>query len=340
MTYFSLFSGVGGFEVGIRNAYEKAKLQRTGSTRPQSGGGKESVPSEWGLSPVKDPSCVGFSEIDRFANQVLRYRFPDVRNYGDISRIKWDEVPDFDMLVGGSPCQDFSIAGKRAGIVGKRSGLVWEFIRCLEQKKPRYFIWENVKGVMSSRNGIDFGAILSTFSEKGYALWWQVLNAKDFGVPQNRERVFVIGHSGERCPREVFFKQESGGVTPKERGTGIQNLQISNTLRTNYGSAFGSELYVQTIKARDYKDFAGSTIINNISDERIRKLTPIECERLMSWDDDWTRWGKDEKNNTIEISNSQRYKMCGNGVVSKVVEVLVSNTILQDDLFSVKTKQI
>lgn len=160
MKAFSLFSGVGGFEIGAKDYFE----------------------------------TIGFSEIDKYANQVLKYRFPNVINYGDVKNIDWSSIPDFDIVWGGSPCQDFSIAGKRAGIEGARSGLVWEFIRCLEEKKPQYFIWENVKGVMSSRSGWDFANIISAFSEAGYSLWWQVLNAKDFGVPQNRERIFVVGY--------------------------------------------------------------------------------------------------------------------------------------------------
>lgn len=180
MRYFSTFSGVGGFELGIGDMWE----------------------------------CVGVSEIDKYASQVLKYHYPSVKNYGDISTIQWNTVPDFDLLVGGSPCQDFSIAGKRKGIVGERSGLVWEYIRCLEEKKPKHFIFENVKGLLSSRGGWDFANVLIAFSEAGYSLQWQVLNAKDFGVPQNRERVFVIGTRG--LPgREVFF----------ERGANTKDIQ-------------------------------------------------------------------------------------------------------------------
>lgn len=161
--------------------------------------------------------CVGVSEINKYASQVLKYHYPTIKNYGDCTKIDWATVPDFDLLTGGSPCQDFSIAGKRKGIVGERSGLVWEFIRALDEKKPEYFIWENVKGVLSSRRGFDFGNILAAFSESGYSLWWQVLNAKDFGVPQNRERVFVVG-TRNGSPREVFFE-------PSADGKDIQNLE-------------------------------------------------------------------------------------------------------------------
>src|SRR3990167_8881313 len=180
MKVFSLFSGVGGFELGMPKNYK----------------------------------LIGFSEIDKYASQVLKYRFPKVKNYGDIKSIKWNEIPDFDLLTGGSPCQDFSIAGKRRGLKGSRSSLAWEFIRCLRTKKPRYFIWENVKGVLSSRSGWDFANILTAFSESGYALWWQVLNAKDFGVPQNRERIFILGFR-EGSPQEVFFERENEDSYPE-----------------------------------------------------------------------------------------------------------------------------
>ena len=119
------------------------------------------------------PICIGFSEIDKYACQVLKYNFPNTKNYGDITKINWAEIPDFDLLVGGSPCQDLSIAGKRAGLKGARSSLAWSFINALEIKKPKYFLWENVKGALSSRNGWDFANLLSAFSQAGYSLWWQ-----------------------------------------------------------------------------------------------------------------------------------------------------------------------
>ena len=157
MKYFSMFSGVEGFGQGING----------------------------------EP--MGFSEIDKYASMVLKYRFPNVKNYGDCTKIRWDEIADFDLLCGGSPCQDFSIAGKRRGLAGSRSSLAWEFIRCLRTKKPRYFIWENVKGALSSNDGKDFEIICEEFCKSGYAIDFEVLNAKNFGVPQNRERIFLIG---------------------------------------------------------------------------------------------------------------------------------------------------
>lgn len=215
MKYFSTFTGVGGFELGITQAYER---MCTSDKKECKGVGVEDRQCGKLNNNCSDGfTCVGYSEIDKYASQVLRYHYPHIKNYGNIKEINWSEVPDFDLLVGGSPCQDFSIAGKRAGVAGERSGLVWEYIRALEEKKPKHFIWENVKGVMSSRNGHDFANILIAFSEAGYSLQWQVLNAKDFGVPQNRERVFVIGTRGE-CGPEVFFER---GTEQKD----IQNLE-------------------------------------------------------------------------------------------------------------------
>ena len=213
MKYFDAFTGVGGFSLGIEKAIKT--------------------------------KCVGFSEIDKYAKQVLKYRYPNIKNYGDISKINWSEVPDFDLLTGGSPCQDFSIAGKRAGLGGARSSLAWEFIRCLKEKKPRHFIWENVKGVMSSRSGWDFANLLVAFSEAGYSLWWQVLNAKDFGVPQNRERVFVVGCFGGETPREVFSFE---GTSKRIVQGGELREQVSNTLRTNYSHGHSNETYVGELK--------------------------------------------------------------------------------------------
>ena len=227
MKYFSTFSGVGGFELGIEYAMEtnKKETKCTGEEDEKKIRGWRNESSHEGNKGLEhcdesrlceqpnergsgQPICIGFSEIDKYASAVLKYRFPNTKNYGNIKEINWADVPDFDLLVGGSPCQDFSIAGKRAGLDGERSGLFSSYLLCLQRKKPKYFIWENVKGVMSSRGGWDFANIQIALSEAGYSLWWQVLNAKDFGVPQNRERIFVVG-TRNGGGREVFFEREA-----------------------------------------------------------------------------------------------------------------------------------
>lgn len=363
MKHLSLFSGVEGFGQGL--------------------------PKEW--------ECIGFSEVDKYASMVLKYRFPKVKNYGDITKINTAELPNFDLLTGGSPCQDLSIAGKRKGLAGARSGLFMEYIRILTDKKPRYFIWENVKGALSSNYGFDFAVVLNEFSEAGYSLWWQVLNAKDFGVPQNRERIFVVGFR-EGSPKEVFFEREDSkeikivGTTIGEENTRIgerdsvysdegimgglkasdykqppqilvqnkgesQHYRLYNTdglaptLQSQSGMSSQKHPFIVAQRGRNPKNpksrksglpteqmlepnlngvsntLTGVEKDNYVFDGQVRKLMPIECERLMSWQDDWTKWGIDEKGNKIEISDSQRYKMCGNGVVSNVVKELV-NTLL------------
>ena len=320
---FSTFSGVGGFELGL----------------------------------PKNSEIVGFSEIDKYASQVLKYHYPNVKNYGNVCDIDWKQAPDFDLLTGGSPCQDFSIAGKRRGLAGAKSSLAWEFIRGLRSKKPRYFIWENVKGVMSSRGGWDFANLLIAFSESGYALWWQVLNAKDFGVPQNRERIFVFG-TRKGNPKEVFFESKdtrqieinrtirAGGrgstddkhswdilAVRRSGDRGKQKTSLSETMGALSANPMSDSIPIVISSTQKH-----ATITEDISSalpsamglggghipmvNAVRKLMPKECERLMSWPDDWTRWGVNEKGEKVEISDSQRYKMCGNGVVSNVVREL------------------
>lgn len=196
MKYLSLFSGIGGFELGIQRAHE---LQKMGAKSEDStnASGTTSQYSE-------HPLCVGYSEIDKYATQVYSKHFPDHKNYGDITKINTEELPDFDMLVGGFPCQSFSIAGKRGGFEDTRGTLFFEIARLLRAKQPRLFLLENVKGLLSHDSGRTFKTIISTLTELGYDLQWQVLNSKNFGVPQNRERVFIVGHLRGTTRPEVF----------------------------------------------------------------------------------------------------------------------------------------
>lgn len=168
--YLSTFTGVGGFEMGIGEMGE----------------------------------CVGFSEIDQYCNQVLKYRYPNIKNYGDITKIEAKDIPEFDMLVGGFPCQAFSVAGKRRGFDDTRGTLFFEVARIIKERQPRLILLENVKGLLNHDQGRTFGTILSTLDELGYYVEWQVLNAKNYGVPQNRERVFIIGHFRGKSRPKVF----------------------------------------------------------------------------------------------------------------------------------------
>lgn len=174
-----------------------------------SGYGGFTIPaSKYGIETIN------FSEIDKYATAVLKYRFPSITNLGDITKIKPEDLPDVDIITGGSPCQDLSVAGKGAGLDGGRSGLFFCFINLIKEKQPMYFVWENVKGALSSSKGWDFARVQIEMEQAGYDVWWQVINAKDFGVPQNRERIFAIGIR-KGSGREILFEQISAGQNTK-----------------------------------------------------------------------------------------------------------------------------
>lgn len=211
MKYFSIFSGIAGFERGIEDAEKSIEgngKQQANSAPKRSGGSefpKIAEPSESTLR--RDNShweCVGYSEIDRYASAVYRYHYPDQRNYGDATKLVSEGLPDFDCIVAGFPCQSFSIAGKRGGFEDTRGTLFFEICRIARAKGTKYLLLENVKGLLSHDSGNTFQTIVRTLDELGYDCQWQVLNSKDFGVPQNRQRVFIIGNlRGQRRP-EVF----------------------------------------------------------------------------------------------------------------------------------------
>lgn len=154
---------------------------------------------------------VAFCEVDAFPSAVLAQRFPDVPNLGDITKVDWEEFKrDFgtvDLVVGWSPCQSFSIAGKREGLSGA-SGLMWEYVRCVQSLRPRWFVWENVKGALSSENGEAFRCLLASMDELGYQCCWRVLDAQFFNVAQRRERVFLVGSLGDGRAAEVLFEPD------------------------------------------------------------------------------------------------------------------------------------
>lgn len=260
MKYLSLFSGIGGFELGIQQAYEEL------FNEVELGGcGQKKDDLETTLSlPVSEsdkrqyPTCIGYSEIDKYAIQVYNKHFKH-KNYGDCTKIITSELPDFDLLVGGFPCQAFSIAGKRRGFDEARGTLFFDIARILADKKPRNFILENVKGLLSHDGGRTFTTIIRILSTMGYFVEWQVLNAKNFGVPQNRERVFIVGHLGGQPRRKVFPIGETSQSDIQQ--TEELSMQISNTIRTNYSNGFSNETYVQSNKSglRQIRDISDNT---------------------------------------------------------------------------------
>jgi DNA (cytosine-5)-methyltransferase 1 len=364
MKYFDAFSGYGGFSLGIQKAYAgNQQSSEIEQDRKRGNGDSNEVANDVLSSGRTAPLCVGYSEVDKYAIQVYSKHFPTHTNYGDITKITAESLPDFDLLVGGFPCQAFSIAGKRMGFSDTRGTLFFDIARILKQKQPRLFVLENVKGLLSHEGGNTFRTIISTLDELGYDLQWQVLNSKDFGVPQNRERVFIIGHlRGTRRP-EVFpigssnqFNTQSDGQGnayclqaggDKHRGTYIR--QLNNPTHSNnrlYGedgispalnTAQGGNRQPKICKAvltpdrpekrqngRRIKEDGEPSFTLTGQDKhgvfdgvRIRRLTPTECERLMGLPDGWTEG----------VSDTQRYKLCGNGVVVNVVEEIINRLL-------------
>jgi len=202
MKYFSMFSGVGGFELGLE--------------------GHE---------------CVGMSEIDKYSSMVLKHRFKGVKNYGDATKINTNELPEFDMLVGGFPCQSFSIAGKRRGFQDTRGTLFFEIARIVKAKKPKIVFIENVKGLLNHGKGKTFATIIQTLSELGYDVQWMVLNSKFFGVPQNRERVFIIGNiRGTTKPEILPFRENADKIQRVPKIKIIGSTRSPTAKGTNFRS--------------------------------------------------------------------------------------------------------
>ena len=184
--YFSMFSGIGGFEVGLLNS--KYEFE-----------------------------CVGHSEVDNFAKAIYTRHFPDHKNFGDATKIVTKDLPDFELLVGGFPCQAFSVAGKRGGFEDIRGTLFFELARVLKDKKPKYFLFENVKGLLSHEEGKTFTKILETLDELRYNVSWEIYNSKDYDVPQNRERLFIKGYLRGTSGGKILFKPRIGTEVNDDR---------------------------------------------------------------------------------------------------------------------------
>ena len=330
----------------------------------------------------KSFTCVYANEWDKYAAKIYEKNFGERPDTRDITTVDADEIPDHDLLTGGFPCQSFSIAGKRKGFEDTRGTLFFDIARILNSKRSRMCLLENVKGLLSHDNGDTFRTILWVLYELGYDVQWQVLNSKNW-VPQNRERVFIIGHiRGGRRP-EIFPFRESKRL-PQEGGkkrkienkfsTAItQNLKrgvhsggetliyegaimseknkkwlengkelsrnfpqgqrvyssdgIASAIAGNAGGLGGKTgLYAIPVLTPDrekkrqfgrrFKDngepsftLTGQDIHGIFDGLKIRRLTPIECERLQGFPDNWTEG----------VSDTQRYKMLGNAVTTNII---------------------
>jgi DNA (cytosine-5)-methyltransferase 1 len=227
LTGVSLFAGVGGFDLA---------MQRQG---------------------VKVVASV---EIDKNCNQVLAQHFPDATQFTDVTTVKGEDLinagftPSKGIITGGFPCQDLSVAGKRAGLAGERSGLFWEIARIVEETQTEYFILENVPGLLSSNKGDDFGVVLGTMADLGYSVGWRVLDAQYFGVPQRRKRVFIVGRrSTSDGLAEVLFKSE--GLRRNPSSSKQERQDLAGSAASSFGQT-GFAKYspgVTTLTASTYK---------------------------------------------------------------------------------------
>ena len=329
-----LFSGIGGFHLGLERAGFEVESY--------------------------------FSEIDKYAIQVYQNNFKKAKYVGSVTDVQGGQLPKIDAITFGSPCQDFSLAGKRQGMGGERSSLITEAIRLITECKPRFFVWENVKGTFSSNNGADFWAIIQAFANiRGYRIEWQLLNTKWF-LPQNRERIYLVGYIANGGTKQIFPIKESDrhfdrmggekinfhnqivkvatnnskGFELAQSGDSINfSVPAYKTRRGRVGKGIANTLDTACNQAiiGDFRNDQGYKELNepispcltarknSATDlstmppivNKIRRLTPIECERLQGFPDNWTKFGTKGK-----ISDAQRYKMCGNAVTVDVVEAV------------------
>lgn len=288
MKFLDLFAGIGGFRLGLESA------------------GHE---------------CVGFCEIDKFArasykaihNTEGEFEFHDITQVSDEDWRKFRGTVD--IICGGFPCQAFSIAGKRKGFLDETRGtLFFEIARAAKEIKPPLLFIENVKGLLSHDKGRTFRTILSTLDELGYDAEWQILNSKDYGVPQNRERVYIIGHLRGECRRQVFPIFGKNGTTNQANIKQIGNIKNSTSFGGNQqtGRVYDIDGISPTLNTMQ----GGGREPKILIDKKIRKLTPRECWRLQGFPD----WAFDKAQEVN--SNSQLYKQAGNSVTVNVIKVI------------------
>ncbi len=339
-----LFGGIGGFRLGLEKASSRFKIvwsndndkyacqiyrKRFASNRQQQGNTEiRGCGDSFGNKGKQSNQ----SEV-RGDNITPNWHEPSRLYEGDIRTVDADVIPGHDLLCAGFPCQSFSIAGKRRGFEDTRGTLFFEICRIIRAKRTPYLLLENVKGLLSHDEGNTFQTIIRTLDDLGYDCQWEVLNSKDFGVPQNRERVFIIGHLRGQPRPKVFPVGETDEVYSET------NRRISHAIDSNYHKGWLDNQQrtmviqsgVRTAgKLRYYNDEipamaqAYGTGGGNVpmvvqpvltpdrDNSRIRRLTPTECERLQGFPDGWTEG----------ISDTQRYKCLGNAVTVNVIEAI------------------
>lgn len=333
MKYLSLFSGIGAFEKALNNINIDYKLE-------------------------------GFSEIDKYAikSYCTIHDVDESLNLGDITQIDIEKLPtDIDLITHGSPCQDFSVAGTNKGGdegTNTRSSLMWNTVEIVKHCKPKYVIWENVKNVLSKKHKHNFELYLKALHDIGYKSYYKVLNAKNYGVPQNRERIFVVSIRRDlqqsfmfpnewvldKCLKDILepnvdkkynlmkskdfylrnsFTQEKEGNGFKFRAHIKNNANIASTITTRAGSRMDDNYIIDIDLPYEYMEYTNNFLNKNnlmgefeeIKNCDIRKLTPLECWRLMGFPDDAFY-----KAQAVPTSNTQLYKQAWNSIVVNVLE--------------------
>ena len=337
MKIIDLFSGIGGFALG----FQRAGYQFTEHY---------------------------FSEIDKHAIANYKYNFPHAKYIGDITTLHGGDFTDIDIITFGSPCQDFSLAGRREGLKGAKSSLIAHAIALIAQLRPSVFVWENVKGAFSSNARADFWAIIQAFANiGGYRLEWQLLNTS-WLLPQNRERIYLVGHLAGRSIPGVFPIGENDFPSTEKTESQLQ-APISTTLKasgdmrpedtyiipkvaaTLTGGGHSGGLHSDMTVIRQLKRGKNKgadlkicpTISSNAFQENnllggVRRLTEIECERLQGFPDNWTQYG-DYNGRIRRISKTQRYKLIGNAVTVDIVELIAKRLKFIVDEFTPYTQE-
>ena len=300
-TFIDLFAGVG----GIRIAFEKLK-----------------------------GDCVFTSEWDKFSQITYEANFKDKPD-GDITKINVQDIPKHDILLGGFPCQPFSNAGLKQGFDDTRGTLFFDVARIIDYRKPSMILLENVKGFVNHDKGRTMKIVTETLEELGYNVFYKVLNARDFGVPQNRERIYIVGINKRKLgsigfvfPTPPYKEVRVGDILDTKVD---DKYTLSNKLWQGHkrrlkehrakGNGFGYSLfsreskYTSTISARYYKD--GSEILIEQKGKNPRKLTPREAARLQGFPDNFK----------IPVSDAQAYKQFGNSVAVPVVTAVAREMI-------------
>lgn len=297
--------------------------------------------------------AVAFSEIDAFPSAVLGYHYPEVPNFGDMTKYKeWDIEPGtVDVIVGGTPCQSFSVAGLRKGLDDPRGNLMLTYLVIADALRPKWLVWENVPGVLSSHKGRDFGTFLGGLAQLGYGFAYRVLDAQYFGLAQRRKRVFVVGCLGDwRSAAAVLFERESlcrypppsrktgqavaGTITGGFGERGVDADQVAAVAQIQWSSGGGK---VENDTAQALRSNAEHNYQFARVGKAVRRLTPVESERLQGFPDGYTQipWrGKPAE----YCPDGPRYKALGNSMAVPVMRCIGERIDMVETACTVDTR--